>query len=258
MTNFIPENLKSWSAEATPFDSAANYVGDDFEEFYLAPVSINRNTEDCVTLSNWQVIRKELDELIEHEESGVSRFGHWAVGWYELYLIHKSDKAALECADEWAATLLDYPVACGDHLSELEYEAEIEAWDNYGEHEWRKILSEHLAEFAPSDPVEQSRYGFKAAEYWADEIVDKLSGAVVYELWHELTEHCGWSCYHLDDGPNFNFKDPAEMLTAEVLSKLVGLPLLSPEQAWRREPYQWVDGTSSPLAPTLPLYSEVA
>jgi hypothetical protein len=251
--SFIPENLEPWTNSDPACGSTNNYAGGDFSDFYLAPVSITRDTIDSVTLSNWEVITKKLDELTEHEESGITSFSHWVVGWFDIYLIHRSDTEALKCADQWAAVLADYPVADDAHLSELESEAENEAWERYGDQEWRETISKHLAEFAPSDPVEEAKYGCHAAGYWADDVVESLSAEAVFESWIHLSSKCGWSCQHSSDGPSFNFKGPAEMLNIEILSELVGLPLLSPEQSWRREPYQWVDGTSSTLAPTLPL-----
>ena len=180
---------------------------------------------DSVTLSNWQVITKELDDLVEHEDSGIASFGHWAGGWYEIYLIHKSDTKALKCADEWAASLEEYPVACDDHLSELESEAETAEWERYGDQEWRQFISEKLAEYAPSDPVEEAKYGCHAAGYWADEVVEKLSAEAVFENWSHLVERCSWQCEHLSDGPSFNFSGPAKLLGFEVLSELVSVPL---------------------------------
>ena len=251
--SFIPKHLEAWTDRDPAFSSNNNYAGGDFSDFYLAPVSITRDTIDSTALSNWQVITKELDDLTEHEESGVTSFGHWAVGWYEVYLIHKSDEEALKSADQWAASLEDYPIADEEHLSELESEAEGEAWDNYGDQEWREILSGKLAEYAPSDPVEEAKYGCHAAGYWADEVIEKLSDSVVYENWRNLADDCGWSCQHLNDGASFNFKGPAELLTWEVLAELVGLPLLPAGEDWRREAYPWLDGSNTPLVAGLPL-----
>jgi hypothetical protein len=223
--SFIPENLEPWTSSDPAFGSTNNYAGGDFSDFYLAPVSITRDTADSVSLSNWQVITEELDDLTEHEESGITSFGHWAMGWYEIYLIHRSDTEALKCADQWAASLADYPIACEDHLSVLESEAEAEAWERYGDRAWREILSKKLADYAPSDPVEEAKYGCHAAGYWADDVVESLSAEVVFESWSHLAEKCGWPCEHLDDGPSFNFRRLAELLTFELLSELVNVPL---------------------------------
>lgn len=246
---YTPEHLERWAAGAgaSGWDSAANYSGEDLSNCYVAPIHRTRDTEDALTLSNFRVIEAELDQLVEHEESGLVRIGHWACGWYEIYLIHESDRAALECADQWACSLADYPVASEDDLSELETEAESDAWDSWAGREWRAVVEKALQELAPD----------AAGPYWADELLETLPGEAdsFYELWHELAEHCCWYCEHESDGPRFNIDDPAKLLTAEVLGKLTGLQLLAPDQEWRREPYPWPGADPSPLAPSLPVGS---
>jgi hypothetical protein len=245
MTNatFTPEHLERWNSADPAFGTTSNYSGADLSPFYVAPISNGRDTSDSITLSNWAVIGSELEKLVTHEESGVTRFGHWAVGWYELWLIHESDTEALKCADQWAASLADYPVASEDALSELEQEAEVQAWDDYGERQWREALEAALEPFTPED----------ADRYWANELVDILSEDQLYDSWNQLVDRCSWCCQHLSDGPDFNIEDPAKLLTAEVLSALTGLELLPIGQEWRREPYPWAGAEPAPLASTLPL-----
>ena len=248
--SYVPKHLQRWTAGAgaSGWDSAANYSGEDLSDFYLAPIHRTRDTSDCLTLSNFRVIEAELDKLAEHEDTGVTRIGHWACGWYEIYLVHESDSAALQCADEWACSLADYPVADEDDMSELETEAESEGWDTWAGREWRSKVEQALQDYAPD----------AAGPYWADELLETLPGEAdnFWSLWHDLINgHCGWHCYHGNDGPNFNLEDPAKLLTAEVLGKLTGLALLPPDQEWRREPYPWPGDDPSPLAPSLPVGS---
>jgi hypothetical protein len=237
--NYQPKHLNRWGSADPAFGSTDNYVGADLSAFYVAPISMGRDTADAVTLSNWRVIGADLEKRAKHPESGEAEFGHWAVGWYRLWLIHESDSEALECADDWAAELESYCVADESDLSDLECEAESEAWDNWAGREWRKLLEKALQEFAPD----------AAGPYWADELLETLPGEAdnFYELWNELVDKCSYCCQHLDDGPSFNFEEPAELLTAPVLSKLTGLVLLPPDQQWRAESYPWPDGSSAPL-----------
>lgn len=247
---YTPENLRRWSpgSGASSWDSAANYCGEDFSAFYLAPIHKTRDTADSLTLSNWQVISAELDACSQHDDTGETTIGHWACGWFAVYLIHETDTAALKCADKWAARLADYPVASEDALSELEQEAESEAWDSYGSREWRDAIRQALIPYAPEDLPDAARFGqWKAAEFWADDLADDLSDEQLYNSWHELTERCSWSVQHESDGPSFNIADPAELLTAEILSGLTGLPLLPADQQWRREPYPWEGADHAPL-----------
>ena len=242
---YTPEHLNRWSSADPAFGSTDNYAGADLSEFYVAPISTGRDTADSLTLSNWRVISADLAKRAEHPKSGEAEFGHWAVGWYRLWLIHESDAEALECADWWAGHLADYPVADESDMSALECDAEGEAWDSWAGREWRRLVEKELQEFAPD----------AAGPYWADELLETLPGEAdnFYDLWHELTERCSWHCIHESDGPDFNLEDPAEMLTAPVLSELVGLTLLPPDQQWRAEPYPWPDGSTDPLVAPLPL-----
>ena len=116
---YQPEHLERWTSADPAFGSTDNYIGADLSDFYLAPVSITRDTSDSVSLSNWQVITEELEKLARHDETGITRMGHWACGWYEIFLIHATDSEALKAADQWACDLESYPVADESHLSEL-------------------------------------------------------------------------------------------------------------------------------------------
>jgi len=242
-TPYTPEHLERWNPQDPAFGGSGNYAGADLSAFYVAPVGVNRDTADSVTLSNWRVIGAELEKVAQHDESGVARFGHWACGWYELWLIHESDAAALECADRWAAELADYPIADESDLSELECEEESEAWERWAMAEWRELLAKALEPYAPDD----------APTYWEADIVDALSDNDLGAAWVAVADQLSWACIHESDGPTFNFKEAAEHLTTERLAQITGLPLLPPDQEWRREPYPWPDGSTEPLAPPIAL-----
>ena len=133
--------LQKWSANGpTGFDSAVNYAGPMLNDFYVAPCSINRDTQCVLTLCNWKLMCEKLDEYVKHEESGITRFGHWGNGWYELFLIHESDVEALVKAQEIADDLEQYPVLDEDKYSDMEYEAQAEEWERYYFDEFRKML----------------------------------------------------------------------------------------------------------------------
>ena len=237
---YEPEHLERWSDRDPCGGSTDNYGGEDLSAFYVAPISIGRDTSDAVTLSNWRFIGAELEKLAEHEDSGEHRFGHWAVGWYELWLIHESDAAALQCADEWACALSDYPIANEEDCSALELEAEQEAWESWGESEWRTAVVDALQEYAPED----------ADRWWADELLDdrRCDSETLAWLWRE----CGGQCHHESDGPSFDIRRAAESLTAALLSEALELVLLPPHQQWRRKPYPWSGAEPAPLVPPLP------
>lgn len=241
---YIPEHLERWSPQDPAFGSTGNYMGADLSAFYLAPVSISRDTSDSVSLSNWRTVTADLERLAQSEETGITRMGHWACGWYEIFLIHESDTAALKAADQWAADLESYPVADESDLAELEQEEEEEAWERWGMTDWRETLAKALEPYAPDT----------GDRYWAEEQIDKLSDDEAGAAWVTVADRLSWCCIHESDGPRFNFEEAAEHLDVATLSQLTGLPLLPPDQEWRREPYPWPDGSRSPLVPSLPLH----
>lgn len=158
--HYEPEHLERWSVDGpTAFDSAANYAGADLSDFYVAPVSVTR---DSLLLErvNWQVVTADLERISQHDETGSVSMGHWACGWYEIFLIHADDAAALEAADEWACSLADYPVADESAWSEAEWEAVAEYWERCSLSERVETLERHgLSVFAarrdelPEDPT---------------------------------------------------------------------------------------------------------
>lgn len=235
--NYTPEHLEPWTPEDPAFGGANNYIGADLSEFYIAPIGYSRDTQDPVTLSNWRVISAELEKVSIHEETGIARLGHWACGWYELFLIHRDDAPALKVADNWAAELAQYPIACEEDCSELEHEQAEESWDSWGRSGWRDVLEGALDEHAPevSDP------------YWADEVLDKCDDAALDNCWYEVSKRLNWTTENDGAGTSFNFEGAKESLTTEDLAALTGLVLLPPDQKWRREPYPWLGADPAPL-----------
>lgn len=138
---YQPEHLERWTADGpTAFDSAANYAGADLSAYFVAPVSITRDSQ-TLERSNWEVVTNNLENLSKHEETGSVSMGHWACGWYEIFLIHESDSKALEAADQWACSLADYPIADEEHHSQLECNAVAEYWERCGMRERIEALA---------------------------------------------------------------------------------------------------------------------
>lgn len=236
-TTFEPEHLERWSADGpTGWDSAANYAGEDLSDFYVAPAGINRDTSDALALSNWRVLWRELEPLLQHECSGIHRFGHWACGWYELILIHESESAALQVADESAAALADYPVLDESDLSAAEHEAEEEAWENWALSDWRDHVSRRLDDLLPED-----------SNVDGSDLAWDLSSDTLADLWRLAADRLSWSVEHHGDGLYFNFDAGAAELTAAELSAATGRTLLAVNQQWRTEPYPWPGADAAPL-----------
>lgn len=102
---------------------------EDRQDWLVAPVSQTRDSE-YLEVSNFRVVLKDLEEKDGGEDVEVHRFGHWGPGWFEIILVRPGTEAA-KCAEEWEAALSDYPVACDEDLSELEYEYAQEYWANW-------------------------------------------------------------------------------------------------------------------------------
>lgn len=106
-----------------PTVAQAREAGDTFpglhdrEAWLVLPIRNGRDA-DALERSNWRIILADLGgEDVDTLE--VHRWHHWAVGWYELALIHPSRRAA---ADAWRKALNDYPVADDMDHSDLEWE----------------------------------------------------------------------------------------------------------------------------------------
>jgi len=228
-------NIEKWTPAATGFDDWSNYSGADLSDCYVAPCSITRDTSDSVSLANWQSQLAQLEPLAKHEASGVHSFGHWGCGWFELFLIHESDAECLAAADSIDAVLSEFPVLDDALHSELEYEAQSEAWESWGRAEFKGELERALEQYAPDD----------ASPYWASEAIDAVPESELDEFFSEVQ----WS--EDSSGPAaYGLKDLASDMG--TLIDLTGLALLPAGQQWRREPYPWPDGSSEPLAQSLP------
>ena len=102
----------------------------DQQEWYVAPVSITRDTpEHSYSASNYAVLSAELDKIDpdyrDHEEH---TFGHWGPGWFSIILV-RPESACFDAASEAANALSEYPILDDSDLSEREYNAACEQWE---------------------------------------------------------------------------------------------------------------------------------
>ena len=107
----------------TQFDPAGKGLPDR-QDWLVLPLSITRDTEDPLTLSNWEVALRELGG--ESETVEVHRFGHWGPGWFEIILVHPDRETEVE---EIEGSLENYPILDEDHFSEKEWEVMSDLWD---------------------------------------------------------------------------------------------------------------------------------
>jgi len=145
-------------------------------------------------------------------------------------------------AIEAVEALESYPLLSEDEHSSLELAAQDEAWPEV-ERDFLKGLEDELQTYAPED----------ADPYWAADTLEifPADGAVA-ELFRTVADRAG--IYWEDDGYCGQWIDASKVaaaVTRQELAELVRLPLLAPEQEWRREPYPWPDGSTDALAPAL-------
>jgi hypothetical protein len=169
-------------------------------EFWVAPVSITRDTESAVTLSNWRVIQRMAnDEGIEFE---IRRFGHWGPGWFEIILIEGSEKGE-KFAEGIENALASYPLLSEDDHSEMEYEHETLEWDRSIAKEFREQLT--LAFLGVGN--------VKAAD-----IVNNLANNQLFTLFHEM----GGRVDHDDGGARAaNLEDVVDAVGCDDVNKLL-------------------------------------
>lgn len=147
---------------------------------------------------------------------------------------------------ETLAALESYPLIDDEHHGALELELQEEAWESWGREEFRRELAKRLDAHTPKESDSYS-WGDDVAESLSDESLQWLfseSGESWQEESYGMTSHGFWA----------DMSRAAEALPIERLAEATGLPLLPPDQEWRREPYPWPDGSRSPLVPSLPLH----
>ena len=98
-------------------DGFGNYLGQDFTDWFIF-LSHSRDS-DTLAKSNFRVAKKRLEKL-----PGVKivSFNHWACGWVEVILIHKTAKKALDLARKMEDEIKDYPILDEEDFSNLESE----------------------------------------------------------------------------------------------------------------------------------------
>ena len=163
------------------FDSFAwHSPPDDAEQFALVYTS-NRDS-DILDKANAQAIDAELAPYIESGDVIPQTHSHWAVGYVEGYAIRVYDESGEVAAvfRAWCdiqARLEDYPVLDESLYSELETEAQDEAWECWARREFvRGVESALDVELDESDAsailsaFESARE--RANVYWEGDHID--------------------------------------------------------------------------------------
>lgn len=112
---------------------------DDADDFAL--IYTHNRDSDLIDVSNAYVIGKALepypDDAIPESHS------HWAVGWIDGFAIRIGSEAERIYLD-LKAQMDDYPILDENHYSQLESDAQDEAWENWARHDFHKELEQAL------------------------------------------------------------------------------------------------------------------
>jgi hypothetical protein len=147
---------------------------------------------------------------------------------------------------ETVEALKSYCLIDDTEHSELELQAQQDAWESWAASDWRKLVEKALGEYAPET----------ADLYWEEERLDAVPDleSKLAALFHACAEEAGeyWE-EESDGGQWIRLERVAEQLDRQDLVDLTGLALLPPDQGWRRDPYPWPGAESAPLEPSLPV-----
>lgn len=140
---FRPTGLDVAGLNADRMGGDYDDYGDDTSrgDWLVCPVTISRDSES-LDLSNWAAQEKALAEADpDGNDRETHRFGHWACGWFEIAIVRPGSKAA-EVAARLAGDMEGYPVLDEDDLSAREFDAQMEAWDNYAQRDCERDIGE--------------------------------------------------------------------------------------------------------------------
>ena len=157
----------------------------DRQNWCVAPVGRNRDTEDCIEVSNW---RSFINEMSDEDDYDIHRFDHWDCGWFEIILIRPGSECE-QIASEIEERLQDYAVIDESDLSLAERESANEQWDSWQRSEVKQDLAKLIADRKQID---------------ADDIEDALSDETVDE-WFSNHQSEGSSDYYSPDGAHCGY-----------------------------------------------------
>lgn len=175
--------------EHIPTEYDRHIVVEDREDWLIAPVSINRDTADAVTLSNWEVLQEILDD--QQAEYEIHRFGHWSYGWYEMILVNPIHAELLQTI---YSRLDSYPILNDEKWSEKETEHEWESWEGY-------VMSDL------TDKI----------ECLYDCEIGGENGYITYEQFEQFREAAGVDWRHGQDGASIDLDAIAQSVDIDEL-----------------------------------------
>jgi hypothetical protein len=120
--SFKPKHLKQWTLPNS-------YIGETYPDYFRTGFGQSRDS-DLLERCNFDAALEALGGETKRDVI-VTRAGHWACGWVEEILVHKSAIAKLRIADELMSRYLDYPILDDDSFSELQLEERAETFAQF-------------------------------------------------------------------------------------------------------------------------------
>lgn len=157
----------------------------DRQDWSVAPVNRNRDTEDCIEVSNW---RSFINAMPNEEDYEIHKFNHWACGWFEIILIRPGSECETVAA-EIEKRLQDYAIIDESDWSEVEQESAQEQWESWQRSEVKQDLAKLIADRKALD---------------ADDVEEALSDDAIDE-WFSNHQSEGSSDYYSPDGAHCGY-----------------------------------------------------
>ena len=125
---------------------------DEYQDWYVAPVSVTRDDEaHSFAACNFDAMENLLmaldPEAADHRRFS---FNHWACGYFDILLV----RAGSPCYDEAqriACALADYPIIDDELLSQREHEAVQSAWWQLTQYQRATMLHERGLRATPAE-----------------------------------------------------------------------------------------------------------
>lgn len=134
-----------------PWERASDYAGADLRGWYT--VYSQTRDEGIGVQVNYRLIYEKLRKLNTEIEDGDgelvdsvtdARFGHWACGWYETILIHRSNTKALDLAEQIMRGVDQYPLVDDIATSEEQWAQAQEQWESMSIRERCELMRDEL------------------------------------------------------------------------------------------------------------------
>lgn len=203
------KNLTLWTR-------ASNYSGADFSDYFQGPAQ--HRDSNLLDQSNFVSALEMLGG--ESKTVIVQRCGHWAVGWTEQILVHKSDKKAVKKLSEILEFLEEYPILDESEFSERELQYQQDTFDIYA----KEFIQNSINDLEKATDIPKN-------------ILECLkNSSAFHSLVHEIFLHrCGYVgteeafvsegvfLQHLDDISSSLWADPDILMLQNQIKQALGV-----------------------------------